>query len=33
MESISEALDKAFGKLPEWTQVTLITLFDVLCGA
>jgi hypothetical protein len=33
MESVSEAFDNAFGKLPVFVQVALVTVFSILCDA
>jgi hypothetical protein len=33
VESISEAADKAFGKLPQWVQFTLVAIFSIVCDA
>jgi hypothetical protein len=30
---ISETFDNAFGKLPEWMQVTVMTVFSILFDA
>jgi len=33
MESISEAFDRFFGRLPDWLQMTLYAIFSILCDA
>jgi hypothetical protein len=33
MESISEAVDNAFNKLPQWVQLTLLAIFSIVCDA
>jgi hypothetical protein len=33
MESLSDAFDRVFGKLPDWVQVTLIMIFCFLFDA